>query len=751
MNTIRRCCEKGLMKARRNKATPGPPWSFHLWPWLFVFYLVVACGLLFPDGPVPTSSPERSPSADLVPFELVFASDRGGTGGLYRLTSEGEAGPLVVGTRSVWDPAFSPDGYRLVYTDYTAGNGDIVVVNADGTGRQVITNHPADDYWPAWSPDGGALVFVSERDGSQDLYLVRLDECRRPDWPCPTRRLAASSDLWRHRYPAWAPDGSIVFSGLDAVGLEAIYRLRPEKGAVELLGGALMKGTMPAVAPDGTVAFITWDDAGNRFLALWSPTTGGPHLRFRTSRWIGHPAWTPDGRAVLFTMWNGVSHDIYLLNRWNGQPVQLTASLAWDDTPTARPSRRGRLPQERGEALSPTGPRARVWWGANLARFDQSYLAHDLGLTWVKGFVDWARAEPEPGRYEWRDVDNTVREAERAGLKLLLRVHNAPAWARPPNSPPNTPPDDPQALGEFMRALAARYQGRVHAYEIWNEPNLAFEWGGKWPEPARYAEMVRVASAAVRATDEKALVVAGALAVTGEGSEAAIGDLDYLRAFYAAGARGTFDALSVHPYGFGRPPDMSPEEGLGLRRAEEHRQVMVQAGDADTPIWFTELGWALEAPGWDLGEHEYGALPAEVQARYWAEAVEVIEAWPWVQAAFIFNLDFSTAPWYPAGEQMRWYALLNPDGSPRPAYTALRRRLQGMGVQPFSLLHVHPRSSTSIGSWSTRAAWATSASASVAAAYSSGLRSNGSIQCKRRATRFKKRANSRSGSNRRTC
>lgn len=650
--------------------------------WLLAFSFIAACTPFLSNDPTRTPFPSPSPTAVPVPFELVFASDRGGAGGIYRLVGRGMPQPVVTGTAGVWDPAVSPDGYRLAYTDYAANNGDIVVANADGTGRRVVTDHPADDYWPAWSPDGASLVFVSERDDGQDLYVIHLGECREPGRPCPVHRLTAHSPLERHMYPAWAPDGTIVLSGLDRHRGTGLYRLDPRTGAIRPLVGNFLKGTMPAVAPDGTVAFVTWDEAdGTRSLALWSP--GEPQSRplYRSTSWIGNPTWTPDGQAILFAAWNGVSHDIYLISRHGGQPQRLTTGASWDDTPAARPTSASSLPAEpSGETVS-AAPRTRVWWGANVARFDHSYLAHDLGLTWLKGFVDWARAEPEPGRHVWLDVDNTVREAERAGVKLLLRVHNTPAWARPPDTPPNTPPNDPQALADFMRALAARYRGRVHAYEIWNEPNLAFEWGGKWPEPARYAEIVRAASEAVRAVDGEALVVAGALAITGEGSEFAVGDLDYLQAFYAAGAQGTFDALSVHPYGFGRPPDTPPEEGLGLRRAEEHRRLMVEAGDADTPIWFTEFGWALDAPGWDLGEHEHGALPFDVHARYWAEAVDLIEEWPWVQAVFLFNLDFSTAPWYRAGEQMRWYALLNPDGSPRPAYTALRGQLRGVNAQ----------------------------------------------------------------------
>jgi len=81
-------------------------------------------------------------------------------------------------------------------------------------------------------------------------------------------------------------------------------------------------------------------------------------------------------------------------------------------------------------------PTRRVAWGANVADLSNAYLLHDLGFTWVKGFADWNRVEPEQGTFFWEDVENTVEAAERAGLHLLLRVHNTPPWARLPETPP---------------------------------------------------------------------------------------------------------------------------------------------------------------------------------------------------------------------------------------------------------------------------------------------------------------------------
>jgi hypothetical protein len=193
--------------------------------------------------------------------------------------------------------------------------------------------------------------------------------------------------------------------------------------------------------------------------------------------------------------------------------------------------------------------------------------------------------------------------------------------------------------------------------------------------------MLKAAYTAVKAVDPDALVISGGLATTGNGSDSAYGDLAYLQGMYDAGAKGYFDALGSHPYGFGQSPDTVHPDGLSLSRVEEQHAVMQTNDDGDTPIWITEAGWVLKSD-WDLGEHASVGVTEQQQAKYLAQTyAKAAQDWPFVDAVFLFNLDFSTVPWYPAAEPMRWYSILNPYRTPRPAYTTLRDTL---------LLHSEP-------------------------------------------------------------
>nr|MBA3532874.1 cellulase family glycosylhydrolase [Ardenticatenales bacterium] len=407
-----------------------------------------------------------------------------------------------------------------------------------------------------------------------------------------------------------------------------------------------------------------------------------PQLLWETTDWIGEPAWSRSGHWLFFTRWrnDGGSHDLWVLPASGGEPQRVTDAPSWESHVTTGQAHDDALPPTlttRAPVATQVSPLA---LGFNVANLDNSYLSHDLGFGWAKGFADWERAEAEPGAFRWIDIDNTVQRTEEAGLQLLLRVDRSPTWARPPDTTGSHPPTDLNAYARFWETLATRYRGRVAAYELWNEPNLSLEWGNQRPDPAYYVEMLRVVHATLQRIDPDAILIVGALAVTGEGNDRSMGELEWMRGFYEAlgpAEPRPYDAFSTHPYGFGQPPDFPVEAGLGLRRLEEHRALMEQWGDS-SPLWLTELGYPRRTPGWSLGEHEHWVVSDDDQARYLVETLDWIEGnYPFVEAVFFFNLDFSTVDWYSADEQMRAYAILDSSRAPLPAFTALRQRWLG--------------------------------------------------------------------------
>ena len=312
--------------------------------------------------------------------------------------------------------------------------------------------------------------------------------------------------------------------------------------------------------------------------------------------------------------------------------------------------------------------RAHLGYGANVCTATGAQYLARIGFDWGKGFVSLGDGAVVA-------ATNQLRSFLAAGIRrVLLRLEQP------------TPPLGPAQLEEWQRGCAEiahyvadtfRPQGlQVVAYEIWNEPNLWYSWGGHAPDAAAYARVLCAAYRAIKGADPKAIVVSGGLATAGDGAGApVIGDLIYLRQMLAAGAGECLDAFGSHPYGGSAPP----EAKLGtvyFRRAEEQRQILAENGYVDKPVWATEFGWVVEAGSCDLGEHQQFAVDEVQQADYLVRAFRYAEEnWPWMGPMFIFNLDFGIAPWYERCDPVRWYSLLQAENGTlveREAIEALR-------------------------------------------------------------------------------
>src|SRR3712207_8711285 len=103
------------------------------------------------------------------------------------------------------------------------------------------------------------------------------------------------------------------------------------------------------------------------------------------------------------------------------------------------------------------------------------------GFGWQKTLFQWREIEPVKGQFRWAEADRVVRASAQAGVKIIARLDFQPVWARVDGAH-NGPPDNYADFGDFVTALVTRYRegspiGQIHAIEVWNEPNLAREWG----------------------------------------------------------------------------------------------------------------------------------------------------------------------------------------------------------------------------------------------------------------------------------
>jgi polysaccharide biosynthesis protein PslG len=337
----------------------------------------------------------------------------------------------------------------------------------------------------------------------------------------------------------------------------------------------------------------------------------------------------------------------------------------------AVPSAQAAAPEWRGVQLHS------LWWDGSNSDMDRELdLARDAGSNVVRVDVGWSSLETSgkgPGGWYLDKLDRLVAGASARGIKVLPVVVSTPCWA---SSAPDSlrqgctgswwqreqiamyPPRNNQDFADITVYIAQRYEGKLAAIELWNEPNLAEDRFFIAPdEPRAYADLVKAAYPRLKQASPSLPVLAGSLAY---GNEA------FVRGMYANGIKGNYDGLAIHPYNSGAP---SAGSWSGVEWA---RNLQREAGD-NAPLWLTEFGWSTcrIGSGWCVS-------PAD-QARFITAGYKALSAEPNVKAGIAYNLRNKGTN---ADSMEDNFGLVGRDFSPKPGYAALKAALTGTTPPP---------------------------------------------------------------------
>lgn len=256
---------------------------------------------------------------------------------------------------SIEDAVWSPDGEHIAL----AAQGDLYVMDADGSELGQITDGDETDASPAWSPDGREIAFERElSDIETQIFVASVDGVSVRQ----VTDVATEPEQLHARHPAWSPDGRrLAFSieypqystvyrsgiyviGVDGTGMreivppdafyvapswwpdgENILFLRPQVAGRELWGSGLY--SVDVEVGSSSVVVVAGDDYANPYSPAWSPDGSrialpmtpilsyGPPLGARgihiidmstfESVQVTHvgdePAWSPSGEYLAFT------------------------------------------------------------------------------------------------------------------------------------------------------------------------------------------------------------------------------------------------------------------------------------------------------------------------------------------------------------------------------------------------------------------------------------------------------------------
>jgi hypothetical protein len=329
-------------------------------------------------------------------------------------------------------------------------------------------------------------------------------------------------------------------------------------------------------------------------------------------------------------------------------------------------------------------------------------IKNHLGLSWVKQQVRWDHFSLEPGQMDWSGYDAMVQFAAERDLKVMMSVVGAPDWSRSyfDSNPQAAPPDDLSLFVGFVGELVDRYQGRIHAIEVWNEQNLDREWDTEEGVKAEsYVEMLRLTYQAIKSRDPNIIVISGALSPTGVSATdpdnpnrvTVVDDFVYFDRMLAAGFLNYADCVGAHHNGYNVPPDVAWDEGFddptaiyrGPFDSPHHSWSFkstlwgyyerIEAVGRSTPLCVTEFGWATDEgfDGTPAGFEFAQDNTLEEQAEWDVEAFQLMRSWGIVHLAFLWNLDYSYKGGIGATDPNAPYSILDLRGAARPAYGAI--------------------------------------------------------------------------------
>ena len=246
---------------------------------------------------------------------------------------------------------------------------------------------------------------------------------------------------------------------------------------------------------------------------------------------------------------------------------------------------------------------------------------------WDSKSIVWTVMEPHKGEFNFIQLDQDVAMAEQHHVGVLLTLGQTPPWAsalpdgtHPPGHLGALPPVDEEDWKTYVRAIATRYKGRIHEYEVWNEVNLKSFYSGTREQ---LFTLAKDAYEVIHEVDPTATVLSPS--VTGGY------DVGWFKHYLDLGGGKYADVIAYHIY----TSPKSPEAGVDV--IHQVLAAMHERG-VNKPLWNTESGYTITS---DFAQFtpEGGSL---------SRILSHEEAVGYVMRAYVLN-------WASGASRLYWY------------------------------------------------------------------------------------------------
>ncbi len=301
--------------------------------------VVAAVAIVVAAGSVPSADHDRTAveGSERDPREYVID------------VATGEVTSVHTLPRGSWLYDISPDGSRIAFTTDTSGRSQVWIMDMDGTELRQLTHDPFEAIDPTWSPDGARIVYVGFGAGdSRDLFVIDVEGGK------PHKVITEPKDPWN---PRWSPDGSRIvywaWTEIDDPSSELpttttsveVRSVTVESGRVSVLAGGRDQRHALEGAWDGQsgrIAFITARfgmGSGQARHSLWVMDGDGSRKEQLLSLDVDNAsdtAWSPDGSRISFIVSQHGESYIHVFDLATGEDRQVATGeyAVWVDDDT---------------------------------------------------------------------------------------------------------------------------------------------------------------------------------------------------------------------------------------------------------------------------------------------------------------------------------------------------------------------------------------------------------------------------------
>jgi Tol biopolymer transport system component len=244
---------------------------------------------------------------------------------------------LTSGPSSV---AWSPDSREVVYSMA----GSLWRQKIDSKTAQQLTDGPGYDYQPDWSPDGKHVVYVSYQNDAMELWLLDLAAGK-------SQQLTNSGAV--NVEPRWSPDGKrIVFVSTSFKKRFHVFRADLNDGQLEnvvrLTGETKSDLSRYYYSPFDTEINPAWTRDGKEILfvsnrghihgtgGFWrmkaEPGSEAREIHYEETNWKARPDISPDGSRIVYSSYLGRQwHNLWVMPINGGDAFPISYG-DWDET-----------------------------------------------------------------------------------------------------------------------------------------------------------------------------------------------------------------------------------------------------------------------------------------------------------------------------------------------------------------------------------------------------------------------------------